>query len=69
MAADLVSGNSWLVEQIVLLWLVTAIVVLIASLIHYVWSTQRRKDLAAKYERRSSVAGHDLRQVWSQRLD
>jgi hypothetical protein len=48
---------------------VTAIVVLIASLIHYVWSTQRRKDLAAKYERRSSVASHDLRQVWSQRRD
>jgi hypothetical protein len=51
------------------LWLVTAFIVLIASVVHYLWSANTRKNVAAKYLRRSPQTAPRLYSEWHSRRD
>jgi hypothetical protein len=42
--------SRWLIDQVWQLWLVTAIIVAVASVIHYLWSTSDRTELREKSE-------------------
>jgi hypothetical protein len=57
-------GKIWLIDEVWRLWLATAAVVLVVSVIHYAWSTSIRKDMARKYQRRFSPQSEDLDAVW-----
>jgi hypothetical protein len=67
MVAKLMSQNWWSLGAAWRLWLVTIIVVLVASIIHYVWSTMRRQKIAEKYQRRSPQTNPRLYTEWHSR--